>query len=55
MPCALLNTYECCRQSSQHYIQEEEGYMFQLKMLSCFQAPTTRIQKGGVFTTVFQV
>jgi hypothetical protein len=29
--------------------------MFQLKMISHNQAPTTRIQKGENFTAVFQV
>jgi hypothetical protein len=45
---------------SQHniqYIKQEQGYMFQLKMIRCHQAPTASIQKGegeGV-TTVFPV
>jgi len=48
MPIALLNTNECCGQSSQHCIWEEEGCRFQLKMISRRQAPATRKQKEGL-------
>jgi hypothetical protein len=37
IPTALLNSHECCNQSPQQYIQEEETCMFQLKMISHYQ------------------
>jgi len=54
MPIALLNTNECCGQSSQLCIWEEEGYRFQLNIISRHQAPAKRKRKEGLLRLYFR-